>query len=76
MENTVSLMEYEEWKHCIVVRCRITLTRDFIDKRLAELVDKKHEKTIQFERLYGTRYKERIVNHFKRARLELKEKLT
>lgn len=70
--EVATLMDYAEWKNCIVVKCNIPLTLDFIDKRLAELEDKKNEKTVQFEKLYGAEHANVIVNHFKRARLELK----
>ena len=45
MSDDVIPLSYEQWRHCIEVRCQIRLTSAFIRERLAELQEEKHEKT-------------------------------
>lgn len=69
----MELIDYGKWKNCIVKNCGIPLTREFIESRLAELLDDNHIKTIQFKERYGIKYIQVITNHFKRALEELGE---
>lgn len=65
-ENVIPT-SYEQWRHCIEVRCKIPLTPKYIDERLTELQDKKHLKTKEFARRYGTEHLNRTITWFRRA---------
>ena len=55
---------YEEWKKCIVIDCKIKLTREFTEKRLAIYRDIESEETKKFISLYGQLHYENIVSWF------------
>lgn len=73
MSDDVIPLSYEQWRHCIEVRCQIRLTSAFIRERLAELQEEKHEKTREFARLYGADHLERTIAWFRRAADEMTE---
>lgn len=62
---------YEDWKHCITVRCKIPLTPEFVSKRLAVLSDPHDATTARFVQLYGDAHRLRVVQWFEQARGEL-----
>ena len=62
---------YEQWRHCIEVKCRIKLTPTYVSNRLEELRDRKHVKTKEFERIYGADHLKRTIAWFERAANEL-----
>ena len=62
---------YEEWKHCITVKCRIPLTTDFVAKRIAALSNERDPTTARFVALYGDAYRLRTIRWFEQARSEL-----
>ena len=64
------LTTYAEWKECIEVHCDIPLTPAFIKERLAELSDRNHPKTQEFEKLYGNAHREQVVTWFRQAGAE------
>jgi hypothetical protein len=55
---------YEEWKYCIEVSCGIKLTKTFIEQRIKELSDNSDAHTKSFTALYGTDYKNQIIEWF------------
>ncbi len=61
---------YEEWRTCITVRCRIPLTRSFVETRMTELQDETHPGTREFRDRYGDAYLEQVVAWFETARAE------
>ena len=63
--------DYESWKYCITVKCKIALTATYVDERVRILSDAKHSETKDFVRLYGVDYHERVVSWFKRAQTEI-----
>lgn len=67
MSNDITLVSYDDWKHCITVKCGINLTMNFLNNRLEELQNKKHPKTIQFAKCYGDEHVKTIINHLERA---------
>ena len=67
----MALNTYEDWRECIEVHCGIPLTRDFISERLAELQDRGHPKTKEFERLYGENHLKRTIGWFEQAAKDL-----
>lgn len=64
--------EFEEWKHCIEVKCGIPLTQDFAEQRLTLLEQAEIEETQRFVALYGQEHLSNIKNWFKRVIEELK----
>lgn len=58
---------YQQWRHCIEVRCGIKLTPSFIDKRLKELQDGNHVRTKEFAKLYGAQQLKRTITWFRQA---------
>ena len=63
----MALSTYEDWRECIEVHCGIPLTTGFITERLAELRDRSHPKTREFERLYGEGHLKRTIGWFEQA---------
>lgn len=56
---------FEQWKNCIVNDCKINLTKDFAQQRLAVYKDKKNNETQKFVSLYGEQHLQNIINWFK-----------
>lgn len=56
---------FEQWKNCIVNDCKINLTKDFAEQRLAVYQDKKNNETQKFVSLYGEQHLQNIINWFK-----------
>ncbi|GAB3414125.1 hypothetical protein [Niabella aquatica] len=52
---------FEQWKHCIVNKCRIPLTKDFAKSRLAIYKESDHPETKKFVQLYGAQHLRHIV---------------
>ena len=63
----MALTTYEDWRECIEVHCGIPLVESFIAERLAELQDRSHPKTREFERLYGEEHLMRTIGWFEQA---------
>lgn len=57
---------FEQWKNCIVNDCKINLTKDFAQQRLAVYQDKKNNDTQKFVSLYGEQHLQSIINWFKK----------
>jgi hypothetical protein len=62
------LKNYEEWRRCIEVDCRIPLTRAFVEQRLQIYQDQGHEETKRFISLYGSEHLAFIIQCFEQAR--------
>lgn len=58
---------YDEWHHCITVKCNLKLTLGFINERINALQDVNDFKTRQFVQLYGEQYHQQVVAWFHRA---------
>lgn len=56
---------FNDWKNCIVYDCKINLTKDFAQQRLAVYQDKKSHETQKFIQLYGEAHLQNIINWFK-----------
>lgn len=61
---------YEEWKHCITVKCRISLNADYAAERIAALSDDKDPTTARFVALYGDGHRQQTIQWFEKARSE------
>lgn len=57
---------FEQWKNCIVNDCKINLTKDFAQQRLAVYQDKKNNETKKIVSLYGEQHLQNIINWFKK----------
>lgn len=60
-------MTFEEWRDCIVNDCRIKLTAEFAQKRLAVYENAKSKETQQFVKLYGKAHLRNVIMWLKRV---------
>lgn len=58
---------YEEWEHCITVKCGIPLTADFVASRITELEDEGAYKTQKFIDAWGREHHTRTLDWFRQA---------
>lgn len=59
---------YEEWVHCITVKCGIELTLEYIEKRIVALQDTADFRTKQYIEVYGSQYHALVLSWFFRAK--------
>ncbi|MEM9435441.1 MAG: hypothetical protein AAGA15_00250 [Pseudomonadota bacterium] len=64
---------YEDWKHCITVKCGIPLTPSYVEERIAALSDEADYTTQKFIKRWGTAQHERTIGWFKQAAKELSD---
>lgn len=57
---------FEQWKNCIINDCKINLTKEFAEKRLAVYQEKQNPETHKFISLYGEQHLNNIINWLKR----------
>ncbi|MEM9966732.1 MAG: hypothetical protein AAF755_01385 [Pseudomonadota bacterium] len=62
---------YEEWKHCITVKCDIPLTPQYVTERLAALNDPLDYQTQQFVDRWGATHHAQTIAWFEQAAKEL-----
>lgn len=55
---------FNDWTNCIVKDCKINLTNDFAQKRLAVYQDKSNAETQKFISLYGEQHLNNIIQWF------------
>ena len=65
-------ISYEQWVDCITKKCKIPLTKDYIQLRLKSLNDPSLTETIKFKSLYGDEHLNKTIRWFEQA---LKERL-
>ena len=65
--NDVIPRTYDQWRHCIIVDCRITLTLEYIESRLRALANIQDDSTRQFIELYGHDHHHAVIAWFERA---------
>jgi len=63
--------DYEQWRHCIAVKCGIPLTADYVEQRLAVLTDEQAKETTRFRTLYGDAHWRAVIGWFEQAEQEL-----
>ena len=61
---------YEEWRHCITIKCGIPLTDAYIEERLRALRSPRDAATERFRKLYGQRRLDQTIRWFEQARAE------
>ena len=64
---------YEEWKHCITVKCDIPLTTAYVRERIAALTDDRELDTQKFIERWGNAHHARTLAWFRRAAEELEQ---
>ncbi len=57
---------FEEWKNCVVNNCKINLTKEFAQQRLAVYQNKKSVERQQFISLYGEQHLFNIIKWLKK----------
>jgi hypothetical protein len=55
---------FNDWTNCIVNDCKINLTKDFAEKRLAVYQDNQNTETQKFISLYGEQHLNNIIQWF------------
>lgn len=58
---------YEEWVHCITVKCGLKLTPSYIEQRITALQNITDFRTKQFIELYGSKYHQLVLSWFLQA---------
>ena len=62
---------YDEWRHCIEVKCRQPLTREYVAARITALRDGRDPHTRRFLECYGEAQWRLTIDWFERAAREL-----
>jgi len=57
---------FEEWKNCIVNDCKIDLTKEFAQQRLAVYENPNNPETQRFVSLYGEQHLFNIIKWYKK----------
>ncbi|MEM6940734.1 MAG: hypothetical protein AAF943_02655 [Pseudomonadota bacterium] len=68
---TIVPTTFEEWKHCITVRCDIPLTQDYVSERLTALNDLSDYHTQKFIDRWGDAHHAQTVAWFEKAAEDL-----
>jgi hypothetical protein len=58
---------YESWKICITKKCKITLTKEFIENRISILTDENSTERKKFIKHYGLHWTNTIISYFKQS---------
>ena len=58
---------FPEWYSCITQDCKIQLTKEFIEKRLAVYMDQNNLETKRFKTLYGDNHLTNVINWLQQA---------
>jgi len=58
---------YEEWEHCITVKCELALTADFIASRIEALQDTRDYHTQKFIKVWGEPHRVQTLEWFREA---------
>ncbi|MEJ8563532.1 hypothetical protein QTO30_21365 [Yoonia sp. GPGPB17] len=64
---------YEDWKHCITIKCGIPLTSDYVAERLTALHDHTDYQTEKFINRWGAAHHARTLAWFEQAAKELSQ---
>ena len=62
---------YEEWQHCITVKCGIPLTMDYVQARLQALQNPSDYHTQRFVEQWGPDHLSRTIDWFSQAEKKL-----
>jgi|TARA_B110000483_G_scaffold50192_1_gene62470 hypothetical protein len=56
---------FENWKKCLEVNCKISLTKDFAASRLQIYTDDTNRETKKFVELYGSNHLHNVIKWYK-----------
>lgn len=56
---------FDEWKNCIINDCKIELTKEFTEQRLAIYEDRTNPETRKFVLIYSEQHLQNIINWLK-----------
>ena len=56
---------FNDWKRCIINDCKINLTKEFAQQRLAIYEDKENQETVKFTLLYGEQHLDNVISWLK-----------
>lgn len=59
---------FEAWMNCIVNECKINLTPDFAEKRLAVLTDSNQDETQKFVACYGEHHLQQVISWYEKIK--------
>ncbi|MFT3691027.1 hypothetical protein [Paenirhodobacter sp.] len=62
---------YDEWEHCITVKCGIPLTSDYVAGRIAALENRRDFHTEKFIARWGAAHHARTLAWFREAQSKL-----
>ncbi|MCB5412378.1 hypothetical protein [Pseudogemmobacter faecipullorum] len=62
---------YDEWEHCITVKCGIPLTADYVAQRIVALEDGRDFHTEKFIARWGAAHHARTLQWFREAQSRL-----
>lgn len=62
---------YEDWKHCVTVKCDVPLTQEFVAERLSALNDRSNYQTQKFIDRWGSAHHAQTLAWFEQAAKEL-----
>lgn len=58
---------FEEWEHCITVKCGLSLTKDFVIQRIQSLEDRNDLRTQKFIEFWGEAHYAKTLEWFRQA---------
>ncbi|MGI9435586.1 MAG: hypothetical protein ACR2Q4_12285 [Geminicoccaceae bacterium] len=58
---------YDEWRHCIEVKCGLQLTPEFVQQRLSALRDDRAFQTQRFREMWGDEHLRQVITWFEKA---------
>ena len=61
---------YDEWRHCIEVKCGLLLTPAFVQQRLSALHDHRNYQTQRFREMWGDEHLRDVITWFEKAENE------
>ncbi|MEO0884171.1 MAG: hypothetical protein AAFY34_15805 [Pseudomonadota bacterium] len=70
---TIIPQTYEEWEHCITVKCGIPLTSDYVAKRIKALQNVNEMHTRQFIDRWGEAHHAQTLQWFQQAANKLEQ---
>ncbi|MEM1345525.1 MAG: hypothetical protein AAGI34_13220 [Pseudomonadota bacterium] len=64
---------YEEWEHCITVKCGLALTAEYVDARIEALENIDDFHTQKFVETWGEAHRTQTLHWFREAAVRLKQ---
>ncbi|MEZ5846085.1 MAG: hypothetical protein R3C70_04970 [Geminicoccaceae bacterium] len=65
---------YEEWEHCITVRCGLAPTADYAASRIEALQNERDFHTQKFIEIWGESHRVQILQWFREAAARVSER--